>query len=219
MASTATRRAVMTAMAGTALICGTAIPAVAVTSPPIARAEWDRAFAAMEAAVHDEAAYDPIYTNAYEAFVADAPDPDAIECRRSRLHPHYRAWSTDDLDAYEAAWMAERGRSWNGLVFEQEGRRQIQQVREHRRLLDIVQQRHNMFEIEAEWERVSEAAHDARWALFNTPAPDLAALRWKAEHLFGENAGGGTEAPCWSENTIATYMADVRRLLVTEVSA
>uniref|UniRef100_UPI0035CAB719 hypothetical protein n=1 Tax=uncultured Sphingomonas sp. TaxID=158754 RepID=UPI0035CAB719 len=218
MASTATRRAVMTAMAGTALICGTVASATAAASSPIKRAGWESAFAAMEEAGREEAAYDPIYTKAYEAFVADAPDPDAIECRRSRLHPHYGAWLAGDLDAYEAAWIAERGRAWNGAEFEQNGRQQIQQVREHRRLLEIAQTRHNMFEIEAEWERVSEAANDARWALFNTPAPDLAALRWKAEHLFG-GAGGGIETSCWSEDTIATYMADVRRLLATGASA
>ena len=49
--------------------------------------------------------------------------------------------------------------------------------------------------------------------LVTTPAPDNAALLWKAEHLFGEAADKGEWGPPWHPEMIASYMADVRRLL------
>ena len=180
------------------------------------RTAWDQAFAVMQQAVNEDAAYDPIYMKTYAAFAAEAPAPETVECRRSVLHPHYQAWKSDDLDQYEAAWLAEKGRSWNGEGFEEQGRRQIAQVREFRRLRAAAERRHNMPAIEAEWERLGEIAYQARWTLFHIPAPDHAALAWKAEHLFGESVAAGEDATGWSAEIVTAYMADVRRLLPTE---
>ena len=214
---TLSRRAMLAAaVAVPALGIATSADAFPAATRAPDRVAWDRAFAVMQHAVSADAAYDPIYMKTYAAFAADAPDPDTVECRRSPLHPHFQAWFCSDLDAYEATWLAERGRSWNGDGLEKTGHQQIEQVREFRRLRAAAEQRHNMPAIEAEWERLGETAYAARWALFHLPAPDQAALAWKAEHLFGEAVAAGDDATGWNAEIIAVYMADVRRLMPME---
>lgn len=55
---------------------------------------------------------------------------------------------------------------------------------------------------------------DAETALLTTPAPHRAALLWKVERLFGEDASGldGFSA-AWSPELIKPLLADARRLL------
>jgi hypothetical protein len=67
-----------------------------------------------------------------------------------------------------------------------------------------------------EFERLGEECQKALWSLFAIPAPDDAALRWKAEKLFGEAVDEGVSSPCWREDIIAAFMLDVRRLLAPE---
>jgi hypothetical protein len=70
-----------------------------------------------------------------------------------------------------------------------------------------------------EWERLGGVVDDARWALFEIPAPDKAALLWKSEMLFGESADNGAGSHAWSPGIMTTYMADARRLLAGEIEA
>lgn len=67
-----------------------------------------------------------------------------------------------------------------------------------------------------EYERLGAIRSKAQWAVFAIPAPDKAALYWKAETLFGESVDSQDEAPAWRADIIAAYMADVRRLLSGE---
>lgn len=60
-----------------------------------------------------------------------------------------------------------------------------------------------------------DAFADARSAAILTPAPNLAALHWKMEHLFGEEADAGAGTACYCAEWGAALMSDVRRLLAT----
>ena len=64
--------------------------------------------------------------------------------------------------------------------------------------------------------RPSDAQADeetAAWtALNNLPAPDLPALLWKLEYLFGKPGSDGHCEP-WTNHVVQAVMADARRLL------
>lgn len=68
--------------------------------------------------------------------------------------------------------------------------------------------------IEDESERLGDLAYAARWAAINTPAPDLTALRWKLDQLFGQGARDeDDESPAWAPRIVNDLMSDVHRLL------
>lgn len=60
-----------------------------------------------------------------------------------------------------------------------------------------------------------DAFADATTDAILTPAPDLAALHWKMEHLFGETADAGAGTPAYCAEWGAALMSDARRLLAT----
>jgi hypothetical protein len=63
-------------------------------------------------------------------------------------------------------------------------------------------------------DELSERAADEQTALLNTPAPDLAALRWKLDHLFWlEPDEPDASTSSWRRKYIAQTVADYRRLL------
>lgn len=200
------RRAVLNTLALAVPVAMTAITA-SPAAAAIDRKDWNRAFAAMERARVADEAINATYMRTYASFLTDFP---AVETLGARNSDAFRA---NDLDAYEAEWMSQRGTTWNGDHFEQIGRREIAEVREWRGLRDAANRRHNFDAVETEWEQLGDVLYDAQWALFKLPAPDLAALHWKSEHLFGETADNNIEATAWSAGIITTYMADVRRLI------
>ena len=65
--------------------------------------------------------------------------------------------------------------------------------------------------VSAEGERLGQAMSDADTALMETPAPTLAALRWKLDRLMEVEADGYTAG--WSEDYARQTIADYRRLL------
>jgi len=71
-------------------------------------------------------------------------------------------------------------------------------------------------EIEAEIERLSTELSDAQSSLMGMEAPDLAALRWKLDHVLEiecpDDVDGGS-TPCWSAHYVAQTVSDYRRLL------
>ncbi|MEG3178170.1 hypothetical protein U1872_18160 [Sphingomonas sp. RB3P16] len=61
-------------------------------------------------------------------------------------------------------------------------------------------------------ERYGEAMSD----LMVIPAPDNAALLWKAEYLFGVTSDKGQDGYSWRADILAAYVTDVRRLAAME---
>jgi hypothetical protein len=56
-----------------------------------------------------------------------------------------------------------------------------------------------------EWDQSGTRMGDAEWALFETPAPDLAALLWKMKMI-------GPRDLCFGDNIAANLIGDVERL-------
>lgn len=61
-------------------------------------------------------------------------------------------------------------------------------------------------------ERFGDEICDAASRLMEMPAPDLAALRWKLDHLTDQ----GQKWDCWSDDYTSMVRADIARLLPSE---
>lgn len=58
---------------------------------------------------------------------------------------------------------------------------------------------------------LGEAVGKAQQEVLETPAPDLAALRYKLDYLLGDDSTDST--PAWSADFVAQTLADIARLL------
>lgn len=218
MNSTDTTRRALFGAAGLAAVALT-VPAIAAAgalarAAPLSgdRAAWDAGLAAVAVAKADDDAYNIVYDRAYSAFRADAPHVDSLPLASLPGHSLGALVGTGDLDALERAhlhWIAEDKRQPAIDAFAA--------FRDFRRLRDDADHRHNLTAIETEWDRLGEAYNNARWALFAIPSPDLNALLWKVEQLFGESvADPDGDCPCWAGRIMEVFRADARRLLAGE---
>ena len=64
-----------------------------------------------------------------------------------------------------------------------------------------------------EQERLVEVMCDAEHAVWQTPAPDLQALRWKLERVIDAEPEKGHGTSSWAPEYVAQTMADIARLL------
>ncbi|CAN5143706.1 hypothetical protein BH10PSE12_BH10PSE12_16610 [soil metagenome] len=73
---------------------------------------------------------------------------------------------------------------------------------------------HDMDALNDRLDALVEMECAARAKLLNIPAPHHAAILWKMEILFGEDACGGDEGytPSWSPEMTGQFFADVRRM-------
>lgn len=62
-------------------------------------------------------------------------------------------------------------------------------------------------------EALSEAMGEAEMAALNTPAPDLAALRWKLDRLTVDAGKSDGDMPPWAGHVIRQTLLDIARLL------
>lgn len=188
----------------------------------IDRGAWDRAFTKMTAAVKTEKAHAPIHDAAWEAWQKNKPTGDNIDLRRVAFMlstaDRHNLLHNDDLAQLHAKYVAEKGVTW----FAPDPGAQIAK---HKEVCDqIAKFRRDYAAVDARYrpeldrgDELSQAAYDAMWALFALPAPDLAALHWKLEHLFGDSASDdGDGAENWAPRVMANLMADVRRLMPKE---
>lgn len=190
----------------------------------IDRTAWNTAFARMVKAREAYEAYKPTCAAAYEGFKRDAPSGDGINMRdlSPLITPMERAniLYSVDLDKLHADYIAAHKVSWwapdpDAMIARHKA--SCEEVRRFRAEREAVKIRHNYDAVSARDEELAEAAYDASWALFDIPAPDLAALRFKLEHLFGDGAKeGGEGAEPWAQHVMAGVMADIRRLLPKE---
>lgn len=66
------------------------------------------------------------------------------------------------------------------------------------------------YEEEVQYDDLTDSMVEAETVLAEMPAPDVAALRWKMEHLL---ESGGVRTPSWSLSYVKQTKADMRRLL------
>jgi hypothetical protein len=200
--NTTSRRGMLAALAVTAM----AVPAAASVLPAAAitltneRAAWDAAFAVWQEAERVDAAYDAsFYHPASEQVDRIAPRPDmAFTITATNGHSATYRWLPSQPDAYEDCFPQMRNaaaairRAWKAHCSARE--------------------RYGMDDIETRSEELGEIAYDAKWKVFHTPAPDVAALLWKLEHLFGEDERDEGSGLAWDASLLDELLADARRL-------
>lgn len=74
-----------------------------------------------------------------------------------------------------------------------------------------IRDRFGMDDMDDQSDRLGDRLARAEEALMDTPAPDLAALRFKLDHLLEPDSDGSTA--CWSRAYVAQTVADYQRLL------
>lgn len=206
--------------AGAAVVTGAAALASEAKGATVDRAAWDKAFAVMTKAKREYDAFMPQYDRMWEACQAARPDEKAVDLSGlpTVFVPNARTrylWS-NSLDQLEADLAAQEGKTWFGEVFKERHRQAFENIRRFRAQDDAVKARFNLDHLNDECERVEDAERAASWALFAIPAPDLAALAWKSEHLFAECVASNRCSDSYAAAELTVYLADVRRLAAME---
>lgn len=172
-------------------------------------ADWDRALEAYNSARH---AADRYLRDVYRPMDAEldriAPRPDLWFDVRARDGMSARFFLTiDELDAYSDHMSpvfrdkaAEVRTAWLRHV---DGRRIV-----------------NHAAINDECDRLDQIVDNAEHALLLEPAPDVAALWWKLDHLYGAGAGRTEkdDGDGWSADWVNGFMADANRLLAASAN-
>ena len=216
-----TRRTILAAI-GSLPVAAVAVPSLA-SAEPIDRAEWDRAFAAMlrakAASDADDVRHGPIedaYFAAKEAVphVTVGPDPyrphsppattaDTLEvqhARRGLSSVRYLEFLPGVLEHHQ----------WCVRLTDADEARAAEIQRIDDRLGYSASARRN--------EQLTDAYCDATSALLAMPAPDAAALAWKIEHLWGDEADdpgmtGDGSSSSYTMKWVGQIVRDARRLL------
>lgn len=212
--TTTSRRALIKAVPLTA--AALAIPASAA-SPAGDRRRWDEAMTLLEQTKADCEAFDTIWNEVNERWKQTRPTMDSIHwgeffpersTTNGRLHvAHYL-----DLEERWQHFLAGEEKWW--WAQDAEARKA-----EYRAALDSVQafrdadanhkRDSGKDDADDRSEALANAYSDADTALMNTPAPDLAALRWKLER-FRDDDG---DLDAWTSKFVAQTYADLARLI------
>jgi hypothetical protein len=206
--SAPTRRAILGAIA--------AAPAVGMVSNPAPAAAldataWGDALNALVKSSTDLEAFIPIHNAAWKTFLDNQPSPDMIDWRPFLLADRRHLLHAADLDEMEAKFIAGEGKWWWGASIKERQLKSFAQLREFRRLYAEVEAPFD--EIEEQWSALVTAEDAAEVAVFQAPAPHLAALRWKLERLFGEGARGpDRHGDSHGPERLDPVMADIARL-------
>ncbi|SFR97711.1 hypothetical protein [Sphingomonas jatrophae] len=201
-----TRRALL----GSALLApiATAAVAIPVAAPAVDRSEWDRAKAAQDAAKRAyEAATKPAAdaTAAYQANPVPVPEKAIKREFWSYAHQDYVLRGLD-LDDHE-----QRIRTDGFGTPESRAKRiaDVQAIRDHRAADDALRDRTGYDRLHELSDEACDAWTDAAWEAILTPAPDLSAILWKLEWLFGSDKNNNSS---YSIEAIRTVEDDLRRL-------
>lgn len=212
MDTTTTRRAALKLTGGAlAYAAGAGAFAVATTATSSCtakaadRSAWDRAYAALERVKAADAQIDAHHTTVYDAYKADIAKLPPLPMKDFPFRRENEVLSLD-MDKYEREWFELRGKAWWGdEAVARKYRDTFKQVRRIQAERARIERKHNMNAIEKRWDESGVVVGDAEWALFNTPAPDAAAIEWKIAHLL--NAGIVID-----DDLAQTIYADLRHL-------
>lgn len=220
--ATTTRRAMLGAMSAVPLAgLIAAVPVVAAKSAAGAeRYEWNRLVARYERA---RAAYEAACEDCARrsrAFEADKPDMDRIHWREFTFQDRHHVAHRMDIEERWQQFLRAEGRSWwsrDPEATKARFRAALDSVLAYRREYEEAKQRHGVERAEDRTSRIGDREAELLGTLIKMPAPDLAALQWKLERLFGEAARGANEySDSWSPEEMNAILADARRLLTRE---
>lgn len=199
-------------------------PAMAL--PTVDRAAWDRTFARVQQARRTYEADCPAFDRAYAAMNAGKPSLDLIDwegLRRQGLGRFDRYHTARMLDI-KAAWKSylstHRARfgTLPPAAARTECRAALNTILEFRRLEEENEERTGYNEADERNSRLCDVTIEAEHELLATPAPDLSALLWKIEHLWGSDTDDPlrSASDSYDMNHIRPVIADARRLLSGE---
>lgn len=207
---TATRRAMLAAIPAVAAFAAVPVASAATVD----RSRWNVAFAAMEKADADELAFNPVYDRIFESWKSSRPAMDGIDWKPFPFENRDHVARVLDLDQRWKQFLAGEGKVWasaNPDNTKAEMRAALDSIQAYRDACDKHDQETGMAAAEDRWEALGDAAHAARGKVMETPAPDLAALRWKLQHLLADD--GSESVSAWSMDYIAQTKADIARLM------
>jgi hypothetical protein len=213
--NTASRRALL---AGLAALPALGVAGHALATTGIDRGAWDRAFAEWTHANEEYKSVYPMWSKAFHAVEAESPPFEAMQLKHSLFQfEHPRAVAhTLDIDKRYADFLAGEAKYWwadDPDAFKAEAAAAVESVKEWRRKHQMAKDRHDLDRLDAATDAALDRYSAAESALITMPAPDTAALHWKLERLFGEEADGGQDAGAYCNEWITALMADARRLL------
>lgn len=218
MSFTTDRRALI----GSAILAGCAslVTVSAASAAPVDRSAWHEAAAALERAEAEDAAFTPGYMATWERCRAECEAIPHVtfppeECSGGRCQTTADEWEVRqarrDVKALDDGRM--HLEPIGGLREHYALKRELVKAADDRdRQRQAIRGRYDMDRLDDRAERLSEQKVEAWSRLMDTPAPDLAALRWKLLQLRedGEDMGPYTSA-CVEQ----TYR-DIDRLMLAK---
>lgn len=180
------------------------------------RANWEAALAAYREAEAAEKAYEAEYIAIHERFEAGRPDPRTVNLTGITLGGLTRDQFiySADLDDYWTTYVAAEGKAWHSRDPEARKaqlRATLDAVAAFREAIAANTRSSGIDEAEWRFDRLVDTTAEARKVLLQTPAPDLAALRFKLDYLLQIDALGDTSAS--NAALVAQTHADMARLL------
>ena len=202
------RRAMIGAIALTPVLATTCSPAPAAASS----AAWDAAFADMQRKKAASDAYDDYLSELCARMKASAPDENAIDWEALDVpHRAYMLHSAD-LDEYERNFV-EYGHLWGGAGSKARGVAAIDSIRAFREARAANAAAHGWDEAFDRQEALTEEYSAAISKLIEIPAPHRAALMWKLNYLYADEASTGHSSAAYCADWIRVVMADANRFL------
>ena len=205
---TATRRAILGAIPATAAIA--AIPTIAFATD---RSEWEAALSSWQNAKAEYEAFAPQYSDITARWLAGRPGMDTIHWREFPMANRHHVAYVLDLDEAWHDFCNGEGKIWsaaNPAASTERYRNALDSVKAFREADEAYSRSSGMDAAEERSEELTTRLWQAEANLRNTPAPDLAALRWKLDYLLADDDSGNMTA--WSMEQIAQTKADIARL-------
>lgn len=178
------------------------------------RATWDRRMLAFQRADRTFDASNQRYARVLQLFDIDAiPKPD-INWHRLATSPgrsKFLVLQVDDLD--ELLDRSLRQIQWTfPHPPESEVRFEIEKIRGYRLAIELLDAKVGMTKVDQEHDVAAERRNVAHTDLMLTPAPDLDAVQYKLEYLFGDISDDDDQIDPWHRKFTDSIIADVRRL-------
>lgn len=213
-----------------AILAGVPAAAIAATIPagaaPADRRAWEHALAIHQRAKQAEEAFYPVWQGLHAKCRADCENVPHIVLRPDPYTGRNRPVSTADwfyvARARDAVKKLDAGETYlDPSSPSVQAHYQLQRdvaaaADDYDSDIQAIRDGYGMDEADDHFEALGEATNNAEAAVMATPAPDLAALRWKLDRLLElehtDDEDGGS-FPAWAGHYVAQTLADIARLL------
>lgn len=205
-----TRRAMLAAIPAAAAFA--AIPTA--SAGVVNRSQWEAALTTYERAKAEREVFGLRFDAIHDAWKANRPTTDGIHWQKFPFENRDHVARTLNLEERWIAYQQAEGKTWwskDREATKRDYRAALDSVQAYRDA-ELLHGRNSGFDAaEEHYDALTDAEIEAQDRMLATPAPDLAALRYKLGFIFADE-GSETITP-WSQNYIAQTKADISRLL------